>query len=273
MLDEELHKACLPDWQERHTAFRAMKEELESIEQKNEDELSEDELTTKAISTWQIHDAQLAKPIFAKALQKSPENPILHYHFGMVLLEDEDPQGIEHLNKAVELESTRVGNIVEQTYTVPSLERMFTYFKTSGEEDLAEQYMDRLCLWYERYIGFLAERAGIKESDSYSEPELSQEKFDYLKEQLSAFKEVKRACIVKKDVKTCPEAAMYIVVVELSVGLFGNDQQKRQAVIDKICSSGILFPGHNAWVTDLIGAPPRLRSAIKSMPAAELFRR
>lgn len=262
-IDESWRIKVQPIWEEKHATAQQFKKELEELETKAQsEELTGEELLVLATRTYQLKTIEDARPIFEKAVEKTPEDAVLREEFGRALLNEKDEQCVGHLKFVMEKERLRRFDCAQM---------LCAWYKMNGEDEEAEKYYEIIDHCIEEIIESQKERAAVTESDLFLEHGFEHGDLDGLIEGLANCPGLERVFIVKKEVKIFPEAPLYVMVID-GQG-WGNDAKTNEYnCIQGLVQSGLfnVFPAIPIAMRD---APKRLKTYVRSEPSALVFER
>src|SRR6185369_6420213 len=88
----------------------------------------------------EVQDQKAAIPSLLTILEQHPEHAAAHFAVGAILLEQQDPGGIKHLEQAMELQPRTIGD---------ASTLLAGFYFQNGNKDLAEQFRQRAAAHYE----------------------------------------------------------------------------------------------------------------------------
>jgi len=259
-LDAEWVSTVNPFWEENHKNVIAWRVELEKLEEKAKTAaLNSEEQVTLAIRTAQVKNFAEAEPIFKSALAEEPDNAALLHSYGVWLLDDNNPEGVDLLKRAMEIETA---------FAFDCCQEIYAYLKSKGRDEEADLYADRL----QDYVGVQLEshneRSNVDAHDTYLNHDLGEETLREIRALLKLQKNVDRAILVKKKVIHHQDNPVYVLVVDFKHGITGDTSKDNQYLAD-LAQIGT-YPVHILLVTRMI-APPNLRKFIKDTKQESIF--
>lgn len=136
-----LREQLAPTWSQAHErAKKSLKRFGELEAQARERALTLDEQWERVALIIQVQDQKAAIPSLQTFLQEHPEHAGAHFALGAILLEEQNADGIKHLEQAMELKPETVGDA--------SMLLAGFYFQR-GEKALAEECRQRGAAYYE----------------------------------------------------------------------------------------------------------------------------
>ena len=200
-LDQFWSQEEASSWKLQHSQRQQQIKTLARLDAKAQTHLLTVEETWKrGFLTWQLRDPKLAISLFREGLAQSPEHPMMNYHLGQILLDQQDASGVSHLETAMDRDPALV---------IPSCQHLSTFFRQQDNRVMAEKY--RQCWRQQDKPWRLAqqERTSLKAADQLTPHQLPDVEVKQLAEQLSEYPEVKAAYLVQKQVTRFPEKPFY----------------------------------------------------------------
>lgn len=227
------------DWKQRHQHFQGLQKRLAEINEKAAgDGITAEEWAEKIQIVTDVDGFKASIPIAREAVEQFPDDANLNYVYGALLLTESDEAGIDHLQKAVEL---------DRNFAYGANDTIFGYLTSKGRFDEAKHYANIVETEGEEWEKANAERSGIWATDRFELHELDDEVVTEIKEKLADFKEITAAYLVKKIVKYKTDLAMHVLFIDQrssAIGLNESDfepERLLQAVIDKINSPKLAY--------------------------------
>ena len=162
--------------------------------------LTIEETWKRGLLTWQLRDPKSAIPLFQDGLAQAPEHPMMNYHLGQILLDQQDDSGVEHLETAMARDPALV---------IPACQHLSTFFRQQDNLVMAEKYQYRWRQQDKPWKLAQQERTPLKADDQLMPHQLPETEVKQLVEQLSEYPEVKAAYLVRKQVTRFPEKPFY----------------------------------------------------------------
>jgi Zn-dependent protease with chaperone function len=261
-LDTEWLTQVRPAWVEDHNSAIFIRGELSKLEEKAASaELSEEELVMLASRTAQVRGFATAEPIFKRALAQMPGHAGLLHVYGLWLLDEQDPDGVAHLERAMELDNN---------LGVSCCEKLYSYMKTKGREEESEKYADLHEQYMRAMSEALNERSTVSAEDHYTDHDLDDDKLRELIALISNQKELKQAILVKKDVVHNPDKPLYVMMVDFKQKMMGKSATDQQ-LVSALARIGT-YPV-SILIVSRVSAPVRLRNYIKDTHQEPIFKR
>ncbi len=188
--DRDWYTNVEASWKKRFTYIQGLRTALQAIEEKAKSEiLNLTEAWNRAFWTSEIMGDRAALPFAQNVVAMQADHAGANYLLGKVLLEDEDPKGIEHL------EITMQGDV--DAY-IPSCELIYGFLKQQGKNDEALKYQQKLSIHYQKVGLAQQERASVSCFDALITHDLPEEEIEKLQQYLSNSKDIETVYLVRK---------------------------------------------------------------------------
>lgn len=139
--DRLLREQIVQMWNEAHKKATESKKRFDELEaQANERALSVDEKWERIALLAEVQDRKAAIPSLQTMLQEHPDHAGGHFALGMILLEQQDAEGVKHLEQAMELKPAATGD---------ACSLLSGYYFQLGDKELAEKSRQRAVDFYE----------------------------------------------------------------------------------------------------------------------------
>jgi Zn-dependent protease with chaperone function len=249
-------------WEQDHNTALFNRAELSKLEEKAmTSELSQDEMVTLASRTAQVRGFAVAEPIFKRAMAQMPDNAALLHGYGLWLLSEQNPNGVPHLERAMD---------IDNALGISCCQQLYSYMKTKGRDEEAEKYADLIDHYLEKLKNAHIERNAVSAEDYYTDHDLDDDKLRELTALICKQKELKQAVLVKKDLVHNQDAPIYVMMVDFKqkmMGGAGTDQE----LVNALAKIGA-YPV-SILIVSRLSAPVRLRNYIKDTHQEPIFRR
>ena len=136
-----LREQLVPTWNEAHKKANESKKRFDELEaQANERALTLDEQWERVALLAEVQDRKAAIPSLLTIVREHPEHAGAQFAVGAILLEEQDPEGIKYLEKAMELQLKTVGD---------ASTLLSGFYFQHGNRELAEEFRQRAAAYYE----------------------------------------------------------------------------------------------------------------------------
>ena len=137
--DDDLNRnwktAIRGSWKERYKYARESKQRLSELEEKAEsDSLTVEEAWQRACWTEEFRDVEAALPLYQQVLGLKSDHPAALFSIGRLLLERDQPEGIDQIEKAIQLN-------VE--YTLVGCQLVCSFLVEKGRKQEAQAFYER----------------------------------------------------------------------------------------------------------------------------------
>lgn len=224
--DTAWDEQAVQTWRARHEHFQEAQKRLDELEQKQADtELTLDELREVARLQTEKEGHAAAKPAIEEAARRFPESGVAWYNLGLLRLTEDDDTGIEHLDKAMELDAA---------FRYDACQLAFEYLRGKGRLDEAKKYVTAIEEQDEIYEKARKERTPAVPSDTFVPHDLPQAFIDLIPKKLAGMDEIAVIYAAHKKVEHLPELPYRVLFIELRPRQSGDADAK--AVLDIVCS-------------------------------------
>lgn len=264
-LDEAWREAIAGDWRERHAraceASRSLGE-LEALAAAGT--LPADGSMRRAALVEEVRGDAAALSLYREIAAADENCAEAHHAAGRILLAAGDDRGIAHLEKAMELDA---GCILD------ACDRIHAFLMSRGRETEALAYYDRGERRAELLERAKAERDAVSPRDTFLPHELGPEELDAVTSQLDRYWQLRRAYLVRKEVKLFPEFPQYVLGVGIGFHWYEYVSQKRLNNLHLRIAGELEFPFPAIVVNLSLEGGGAFRKKMKKVPGAEIYRR
>ncbi|MBK1990915.1 hypothetical protein A0J48_025970 [Sphaerospermopsis aphanizomenoides BCCUSP55] len=187
---------------------------------------------------------------------------LANYLFGRLLLQRDDRQGIEYIEKAI-----------SQSHKdfIDGCSLIYAFLKKQGDMKAAYAYQDSINKHYELIWLAKQERSSVDSKDEFQAANLSREIIDILCEKLAQHSNLKTAYLAQKFVQYFPEEPFYVLGVVHTWRLIELDGSN-QKFINEIVNSLAGFPGY-IYVILLNNDNKSLQKKLRQVPDAIIYQK
>lgn len=243
-------------------AYRRRVGALAALEEKARSQpLTEEEIWNRARWTAEFKGNQAALPLLREMLAANPEDARVHYALGITLLEEDDPEGIEHLEIVMRREPIRTGVCCEEIYL---------FLKRNERDAEAEQYRKRLEEHADKVDEAEEERQRITPRDSFLPHGLTPAQLEELVRQLARYARIKAAYLVRKEVRLFAEYPCYVLGVVPKHGFWEVSPQRRDLELVPQLANELTFDGE-LRIFVLIDEAKPLEKAFRKVEGAKVY--
>lgn len=179
-----------PAWTESHNQIKMARARLAELqEQANTRELSLEERWEQITLVANVEDRNAAMPLLESLLASHPEHVGAQFALGSILLEQQNPKGVEHLEKAMQLDGTTTGEVSML---------LSSFYFDQGNKELAESLRNRATTHFEKAQEQYEQAITFTSNDRYVPHDLEEPALHELQRQLSKVHGLKEAYLVRK---------------------------------------------------------------------------
>jgi hypothetical protein len=166
--------------------------------------LSDDDLWERARFSEELVSAEAALPHYAALLERNPRNAAALVRHGQLLLDRDDPRGVEQLLAARDLD-TRTGHA--------ACAALVLFHRRHGREDEARAFEARY--WALAELADLArrEREHVRSDDEFLPHGLEAQATGALIAQLRPMNRLRGALLVRKHMQHFPESPLFVLAI------------------------------------------------------------
>jgi Zn-dependent protease with chaperone function len=231
-------------WKERHAFMQGMKERLAAYEAAaRERALDDAEQWELACATEAVHGGRAALAVLDGLLQRAPQHAPALYARGRIRLADEDESGAADIERAMQL---------DEEAREPGAQLLYSYFYARHDLSRCDRYRGTLQeVQRERQLA-TAERAELRANDRLEPHGLDEDALAGCVEVLRSERSVKRAWLVRKQVRHLPRIPAFVLCVEYRLFSTGNDARLASL-------AGAVGPGSSCTAVSSASARRRAR--------------
>lgn len=252
-------------WQQRHQYYLQVKEEINKLEVKQEQEpLTINDLKQKAYLLEELDENKEAVPIYYQILEQNPSDAIADFNLGAY---------ISRKYKQENLNGDEALNLLEQSFKTDI--RLADAAKYLACNYLREQKRHHESERFEKYEGEIKEamdeRASLKDTDEFLQEDLDKETMQLVVEMCQAIPQITEMCVVKKNVKKYPASRHFVIGAKVyAKGVDGEEFRLSMANI--IMQYFNQFPGTKSVVVFDMWTK-KLEQKMKDVPGSVVFKR
>jgi tetratricopeptide (TPR) repeat protein len=188
-----LREQIVQTWKEAHKKANESKKRFDELEvQAKERALSLDEQWERVALLAEVQDQKAAIPFLRTMLQEHPDLAGAHFALGAILLEEQDAEGIKHLEQAMELKPLTTGD-------ASTLLSGF-YFQL-GDKELAEKFRRRAADYYDDEERRNQQAVNFSKDDSYIPHDVNDDLLKEIKSQLNKTRGLSEAYLFRKVIE------------------------------------------------------------------------
>jgi len=252
-------------WKQRYDQLIKAEKRIAEFDEKAENgELSDEELYERAGLIAERYGEKEALPALYKILDKKPEDAKANFAVGTVLLNNDDENGIEFLEKAMQL---------DRTMKIAGCETLYYYLRSKGRDEEAKKYVLAIEAEEENVNLANRERSTVSASDEFDKHDFSEETLEKMRSRMQYYDEIQSAYLVRKIVQHYSEIPLYVLFFDVKKkGLFGGGELLKSDELVKIMAERLGEFGAHYFVVlekDFESLKPRL----EQIENAKIFQR
>jgi hypothetical protein len=187
--------------------------------------LSADEHCERARITLDLEGDGAGAPLLGRVLELVPDHAQANFLLGRILLSDDHPTGVGHLEKALQHDPDAVR---------PAFDLLYRYYRRSGKPERMRELEKRYDEHQETLRFAEAERQSAYINDTFLPHGLDALQVEDLRGQLQTYTEINRVYLVRKEVAFFQQKPFYVMVVELAGSGFDVGGTGEQRFVDRL---------------------------------------
>ena len=212
------------NWKANFDYLQNTQKRLEELNEK--ETLTAEELFEKARLTAERQGNAAALPFVRQLVEMHPEHAEANYILGGMLIEIDDENGFEYLDKAMRLDAR---------WKLAASEIAFEYLRRKGRYEEAKPYVEIIENQQENVQKAEVERSVIHSTDHFEPHQLPDETLGLITKKISYHDEIESAYLVCKTVQFFPEIPLYVLFLTLKSNLpKGVGAVRTQDLVDTI---------------------------------------
>ncbi len=264
-LDGAWREGIAEKWRERYAQAREARQSLEELEAlAAAGTLPPEDSLRRAALAEEVRGRAEALPLY-RAIAVADENCAeAHHAVGRILLSAGDEAGIAHLEKAMELDSATI---------IDACDRIHAFLMARGREKEALAYYERGERRAELLENAKAERDSVSPDDRFLPHGLGQEDLDAVTSQLARYQQLRRAYLVRKEVKLFPEFPQYVLGAAIRFPWYEYVSRRRLNDLHLKIAGELEFPFPAIVVNLSLEGAGAFRKKMRKVPGAGIYRR
>src|SRR5215216_89046 len=177
-------------WNESHAQSNEAKRQLAKLEENStKHPLTVDEEWQRVTLVSQLQDDTAAIPLLQTMLREHPDHVGAHFALGAILLEQQNAEGVEYLEKAMQLSPAVTGN---------ASTLLSGFYFQQGNKELTETFRKRAAEHREKEERLREQAVNFSEQDRFLPHELSELVLKEIQAQLGKVRGLSEAFLVRK---------------------------------------------------------------------------
>jgi hypothetical protein len=161
----------------------------------------EDEELDRAYLNYRLHGPEVAEPMLRDVLAKYPDNATAEFLIGDILLDRDDPAGLQHVERA---------RALNPEFAEAAMRAAAEFHYRHGEMDRVEALKEEAVEHHFRSEIADEEARQVTPKDRFEPHGLSQEEIQYVVDQLKDVPAAERAYMVRRTITATGEAKHYL---------------------------------------------------------------
>lgn len=253
-----------PKWRERHGRATALKDRLNALEQSTAGSTADVErLWDKAVALLDLEGGKAARPLLEQILSLRPDHVPARFQLGRLLIAEHAPEGVSHLQRAMELDE----QCVPQACAL-----LHQHYRLAGQVAALRELDARMDRYEKALAASQTERREVRPGDTFVAHALTEPELQNLREALSLEDRILRAHLARKELKHFPTQRLFVLCVYPRRPWHGFSNQDADRTLVNRLSQKLQLPGRLMVFTPAGSFRPLSRK-LKSLPDVEVFRR
>ncbi|HKN81786.1 MAG TPA: hypothetical protein VJW17_00045 [Pyrinomonadaceae bacterium] len=250
-----------PAWRKTHEEIREAKKKLDELDQKAiTGPLTIEEQWEPAKLIGQVEDENAALPAIDAILTEAPDHVGAHFAKGSILLEQQKAEGIEHLEKAMQLNP----NVTGEASALLS-----GFYLDQGNKELAETFRKRTDQHYEQERKLQEQAMNFSLDDNLIAHDLDDDTVKELQHQLRNVRGLSEAFLVRKVIEGSPSSLYVLAVLAGFTWRAGRNDKHIDQLFNELTNLSKL-PSPIVFLS-LDGPHSYLLIKIQAIPGAKVF--
>jgi Zn-dependent protease with chaperone function len=261
--DRAWQEGVAEQWGERHDYILRSRKTLAELEEKARGgALLFDEAWTRAALALELKTPEEATPLLREVLALRPDHAEANFRLGQLLLMQNDPAGVAHLERA----AARDPDLL-----IPACQVLFGYFTEQGQPDAAERYRERAHKYIAKLEDAQPERSSLTSPKELIRHEAAPAVVERLREQLSVFPSIKAAYLAQKKLEKLPEKPLLVLGIVPTVPWYQlNHDNANQKLINELASQ-LIFPEETLIVVLTGNNKKYLKQGFSQLAGSQVF--
>lgn len=223
------------------------------------DDADEGELLELAHLIERFRQPVEAAHLYWTILERDAAHPGANFAVGRILLNQDDPDGIEYIRRAID---------ADERYSVDGGYMVAGFFLEREDYADAQPWIDKAEVYEQKIHEARLERDQVLPDDVFFHHGLSDEQVEALVAQLSTLPDLEKAYLVCKEVEHFPEDPIWVLGIEAG-GFFSPSSTGRQAVAQ--IAEFVRFP-HETLIFDVGSSEGRwIRKKLSRVPGSRIL--
>jgi tetratricopeptide (TPR) repeat protein len=256
-----LRERIAQSWSQSHNELQKAQKRLKELNEQSETRpLTLDERWECVTLLSQVENDNAALPELEAILRDNPEHMKARFAMGAILIEQRNPAGIEHLEKAMQLDPATTGH---------ASTLLSGFYFDQGNKALAEEFSKRAAEHFEKERKQYEELMDFSAKDRFVPHNLDKEAVTRLQDQLKKVHGLSEAYLVRK-VLDDSDVSLYVLGVVASFTWRNGESAKHvDALFEELAQ--VKDPPEPIVFLSLDGRHGHLVHKMRAIPGALLF--
>ncbi|HET6851591.1 MAG TPA: M48 family metalloprotease [Pyrinomonadaceae bacterium] len=248
-------------WSQSHDELQKAQKRLDELdEQAKIRSLTLDERWERVTLLSKVEDDNAALPSIEAILRDNPEHARAHFAMGAILLEQQNPAGVEHLEKSMQLDPTTSG---------PACAMLSGFYFDQGNKALGESFSKRAAEHFEKQRKLQEQVMNFSAGDRFLPHGLDEEAVTRLQNALKNVHGLSEAYLVRKVLEDSDMSPYVLAVVAGFTWRNGQSAKHVGALFDELMK--VKDVPEQIVFLSLDGEHGYLLHTMRSIPGAQLF--
>lgn len=234
-LDNSWKQQVESSWRQRYAIVQEILQDIKALEYRESyGDLSLEDVWKLASWNLEINKEELAVQRLTQVLTMNSDHIGTHYLLGKILLEQDNLDGVQHLETALSKDMNLMNN---------SLQILYQFFWERGEVEKANYYRDRLDAFYEQLRKAKKERSLVRHQDTFCPHGFDKNETHKLRNQISQYSQVKEAFLVQKVLTYFSEIPLFVLGIVRRYNAFKIESSDIDLEIANILKKNLQIQG------------------------------
>jgi Zn-dependent protease with chaperone function len=248
-------------WSESHNELQKAQKRLQELDEQSQTRsLTLDESWERMTLLGRVEDRNAVLPSLEAFVRDNPDHTKAHFALGAILLEQQNPAGIEHLEKAMQLDPATSG----QANTLLS-----GFYFEQGNRALGEEFSKRAAEHFEKEQKQQEQLMSFSPTSRFMPHALNEQAIAKLQERLKKVHGLSEAYLVRKVLEGS-EASVYVLAAAAGFTWRNGENAKHVNALFQELMQVKDLPGPIVFLS-LDGQHGYLIQTMRAIPGARLF--
>lgn len=223
---------ALDAWSDHYNAIIEAKNRLSELEQtRNKQQLNSEELLERAFIIEKLYGTEKALEAFKYVKEIYDNNISAEFNIGRLMIYLDDEKGIEILIDTMDKDS----QVIPECCHV-----LVNYYCGKNQQEIAHKFYCYAVEFMNTNEDIKQERTGLNSKDNYLPHDFPMKTIESIKKEILKYKEIKKAYIVRKEIKYSYQFPIYILAIKFKP-ISQNKSKKIQMELSEVINSEIIM--------------------------------